>query len=70
MSGRPWFRPRKFGWGWRPASWQGWLVVIATIALMAAVGFFFQADSLAVVIVLTYMATLAIILYFRGGPGA
>lgn len=21
-----WFRRRKFGWGWEPATWQGWLI--------------------------------------------
>jgi hypothetical protein len=34
-----WFGPRSglLGWGWRPVSWQGWLVVALTIlALVAA----------------------------------
>lgn len=24
---KPWFGSKKFGWGWGPASWQGWLVL-------------------------------------------
>lgn len=31
-----WFKARLYGWGWTPAKWQGWLVVIAYIALIAA----------------------------------
>ncbi len=36
-----WFTAKKYGWGWQPSSWQGWLVVlgygigIAIIALRA-----------------------------------
>jgi hypothetical protein len=44
-------------------------VTIAAVATMAAFGFIFRADSLGVVIVLTYLAILAVILFFRGGPG-
>ncbi len=27
-----WFRAKRFGWGWRPVTWQGWLVTAAYIA--------------------------------------
>lgn len=34
---RPWFGPKRIGWGFRPTSWQGWvvvaLVVVAVIVL-------------------------------------
>ena len=27
-----WFRPRRCGgWGWQPASWEGWFVIAATV---------------------------------------
>lgn len=26
---RYWFRAKLFGWGWMPARWQGWLVMLA-----------------------------------------
>ncbi len=22
-----WFRAKKYGWGWMPVSWQGWLIL-------------------------------------------
>ncbi len=31
---KPWFGPKRWGWGWRPISWQGWLVVLAYIAVI------------------------------------
>lgn len=27
-----WFKAKKFGWGWYPVTWQGWLATIAYIA--------------------------------------
>lgn len=29
LAGRkPWFKPRTFGYGWTPASWEGWAVTL------------------------------------------
>ena len=24
---RLWFKAKKYGWGWYPVSWQGWIIV-------------------------------------------
>lgn len=29
-----WFRAKRFGWGWRPVSWQGWTTTIIYLVLM------------------------------------
>lgn len=26
---RYWFKAKKYGWGWQPATWEGWLIIIA-----------------------------------------
>lgn len=26
-----WFKRKKYGWGWTPVTWQGWLVVLIYI---------------------------------------
>ena len=31
-----WFKRKIFGWGWFPAKWQGWLVILIYIALILA----------------------------------
>ena len=31
-----WFAPKAYGWGSRPASWQGWLVTTAYVSLIIA----------------------------------
>ena len=29
-----WFKRKKFGYGWTPSTWEGWLVTIAFILLL------------------------------------
>jgi hypothetical protein len=31
---RPWFGPKRFGWGYRPQTWQGWLLIAILTALV------------------------------------
>ncbi|MEI6326574.1 MAG: hypothetical protein WCO78_00460 [Candidatus Roizmanbacteria bacterium] len=28
-----WFKAKEYGWGWTPATWQGWLLLISYIAI-------------------------------------
>ncbi len=36
MSTRYWFRAKRYGWGWTPCTWQGWAILAAFVALLAA----------------------------------
>src|SRR5436309_1769855 len=29
-----WFKRKLYGWGWTPAKWQGWAVILAFVALI------------------------------------
>ena len=29
-----WFKQKRFGWGWTPVRWQGWLVIVIYVALL------------------------------------
>lgn len=35
--GKPWFGPKRIGFGLRPQTWQGWLVIIVPIAVILLV---------------------------------
>lgn len=38
---RYWFTAKSYGWGWGlPATWQGWVVLLAFVLLMIAGGIF------------------------------
>jgi amino acid transporter len=38
-----WFKRKRYGWGWTPATWQGWLIVL--IFIIALVWNFHRLDS-------------------------
>ena len=37
LMARYWFKPKRFGYGATPATWEGWAVTVAAIVLTAAV---------------------------------
>ncbi len=30
-----WFRAKRFGWGWYPSSWEGWMVIALYVVVIA-----------------------------------
>ncbi len=30
-----WFKRKRYGWGWTPITWQGWLSVVVFVVLVA-----------------------------------
>ncbi len=39
-----WFKRKVFGWGWTPARWQGWCVILVYAALISVVVFSREKD--------------------------
>ena len=40
---RYWFVAKKYGWGWRPSTWQGWIALFVFMSLI--IGNFFRIDA-------------------------
>lgn len=38
---KPWFGPKKFGYGLTPVSWEGWVVVLVIALGFAGLGLVF-----------------------------
>lgn len=34
---RPWFGPKRVGFGWRPQTWQGWLITLVPVGVVIVV---------------------------------
>ena len=34
-----WFKRKLYGWGWTPATWQGWLIILAFIVFIIKISF-------------------------------
>jgi hypothetical protein len=73
MSERRWFRRRRIGVGWQPASWEGWLITV--VMLVAVLGVLTRMHSGArLPIVIAIVAAYAVVGLGTGGarrdPGA
>ena len=72
MTKRYWFRAKRYGWGWGlPLTWEGWAVLAAYIALVAAAAAWFpphqaRTDFVACVTLLT--AVLLAVCWLTGPP--
>lgn len=43
---KPWFKPKSFGWGWQPNTWEGWVLsVLYAIGLIRSVSKAISTDS-------------------------
>jgi len=65
-----WFVPKRFGWGWRPGSWQGWLTtVVFVLIIIAATQLLAHSPWAAISIIVTSMIVFILIVInnTRGG---
>jgi ABC-2 type transport system ATP-binding protein len=65
--GRPWFRRRQVGLGWRPIRWQGWLVTVGAVALAVGALTLLHASSARVPIIILIVAVYAVVALATGG---
>src|SRR5580765_7780350 len=70
LMGRPWFRRRRLGFGWRPVSWQGWAVTLVAVALVIAVLAVLHASPERIPLVLVVVAVYAVVALLTGGRRA
>ena len=72
MTAKPWFGPRILGWGWRPLTWQGWLIsLVFVLAIVVEATQLRSAGSgpVGAALVAT-LALFALVCYLTGGrPG-
>lgn len=40
-----WFKRKLYGWGWTPARWQGWLIILVFIVFLIWNGFSLGPDE-------------------------
>jgi ABC-2 type transport system ATP-binding protein len=62
-----WFRRRRVGLGWRPVSWQGWLVTGVAVALVIGVLVFLRSSAARIPATIAVLAVYAMIALASGG---
>jgi CHASE2 domain-containing sensor protein len=66
-SDKEWFRRRSAGLGWRPATWQGWLVTVLAAALVAGLLAGLRRSPARVPAVVAVVAAYALVVLAAGG---
>lgn len=70
VTSKPWFNPRRFGFGWRPVTWQGWVTSGAFVALVIGVTRVTGNPAAIATSVALLVGLLALVCYLTGGkPG-
>jgi len=69
MTGRQWFGPKRFGWGWSPVTWQGWVVVVAYVATLITVAAVASRLTVLVVAVVATVLLFGVMALTGGRPG-
>jgi ABC-2 type transport system ATP-binding protein len=65
--GRPWFRRRGAGVGWRPVSWQGWTITLAAVVLVVGVLVLLRSSPGRIPLAVLVLAVYAIVARLTGG---
>lgn len=56
-----WFRRKRYGWGWVPATWQGWAVIAAYIILDFTFALTIDEESSTREVFFTFLIPLALL---------
>ena len=56
-----WFKRKLYGWGWTPATWQGWVVILIYIALVMLFPFTIDENSSASEVFFTGILPVALL---------
>lgn len=72
---RYWFKRRRYGWGYTPVAWQGWLAVVLLLVLTLAPTLWIG-DAMSGWVIVGWLAWIVVVLAgfvaltFRTGPPA
>jgi ABC-2 type transport system ATP-binding protein len=67
LTARPWFRRRRVGLGWRPVSWQGWLITAVAAACVIGAVTLTGSSAARIPVVILIGAVYAIVALTTGG---
>lgn len=56
-----WFKRKLYGWGWTPATWQGWLIVGMYILIVIGLAFAINENSSLHEVVLTFILPVVLL---------
>jgi hypothetical protein len=70
VSGDPWFVKRRYGYGWNPYAWQGWVMtaVAVALAIIVAVVARSQQSPIWYLAIIAILIVLSVVAATMSGP--
>jgi K+-sensing histidine kinase KdpD len=56
-----WFKRKTYGWGWTPATWQGWLAIAVYVVLLIVFSLTLNNETTAQDVAFTFILPVAIL---------
>jgi hypothetical protein len=70
-SANPWFGPKLYGWGWRPITWQGWLISLILVVFLISSTHFNLPKTHKLIADVAALVVFCALAYVTGGkPGS
>ena len=66
MTKQKWFKNKLYGWGWYPATWQGWIILFAYILIVALLHRAFGTNPVVFVVTIALTVLLIAICFATG----
>jgi uncharacterized membrane protein YhaH (DUF805 family) len=65
-----WFRRKRYGWGWYPVTWEGWVVILVWVVLFTSLASTMQNNEWVknILFVVISFTVLIYICYKKGEP--
>src|SRR5512133_1416348 len=63
---KPWFHRRRVGVGWRPVTWEGWLITLVAVAVVVGVLTLLHTTARIPVVIVTVAAYVVVALRTGG----
>lgn len=67
MNNNIWFKRKKYGFGWYPATWQGWLIILVWLILFIFTVKTFDHEWLKNLIIVLILTSLLIYISYKKG---
>ncbi|MFA5131898.1 MAG: hypothetical protein WC444_01065 [Candidatus Paceibacterota bacterium] len=56
-----WFKRKLYGWGWTPATWQGWLAIFVYVELLVGLSLIVDKNAPAREVLFTFIVPVALL---------
>jgi len=72
-----WFKRKRYGWGWIPVTWQGWLVIVVELLFIFSLSGVLLKDvpkntyqsEVGIFLILVFLSTLLLVfITYKKGP--